>query len=63
MTLLASQRHSVMAPMSGVLECKDTGSLGRTGRGDTEGVSPSVNARLECVEHHLGMDEEPTKSL
>jgi len=29
--------------MTGVLEWKDAGSLGRTGRGDEEGVSPSVS--------------------
>ena len=38
-----------MAPMTGVLEWKDTGSLGRTDR--------------ECTELHLGVDEKPTKSL
>ena len=32
-----------MAPMTGVLEWKDTGPLGRTGRGDEEGVSPSMS--------------------
>jgi len=32
-----------MAPMTEVLEWKDTGSLGRTGRGDEEGVSPSMS--------------------
>jgi len=29
--------------MTGVLECKDTGSLGRTDRADEEGVSPSMS--------------------
>jgi len=32
-----------MAPMAGVLQRKDTGSLGRTGRGDKEGVLPSLS--------------------
>jgi len=37
-----------------------TGSLGRTGRADEEGVSPSVSM-LECLELCLGMDGEPTE--
>jgi len=49
-----------MAPMTGVLEWKDTASLGRTGRADEEGgVSLYVHGQLECMELHLGMDEEP----
>ncbi|CAN0329528.1 unnamed protein product [Bubo scandiacus] len=32
-----------MTPMTGVLEWKDTGSLGRTGRGDEVGVLPSMS--------------------
>ncbi|PKU29205.1 dtw domain-containing protein 2 [Limosa lapponica baueri] len=53
-----------MAPMTGVLEWRDIGSSGRTGRGDEEGgVTLYVNEQLECMELHLGMDEEPTKSL
>jgi len=32
-----------MAPMTGVLEWKDTGFLGRTGRGDEAGVLPSMS--------------------
>jgi len=43
MISLASQRHGGMVPVTGVLEWKDTGSLGRTCRGDEEGVSPSVS--------------------
>ena len=31
-----------MAPVTGVLEWKDTGSLGRTGWGDKEGVLPKA---------------------
>ncbi|GAB0202565.1 hypothetical protein GRJ2_002722100 [Grus japonensis] len=27
------------------------------------GVTPYINDQLECMELHLGMDEEPTKSL
>jgi len=42
MILSASQRCSGMVPMTGVLEWKDTCSLGRTGRGDEEGVLPSM---------------------
>ncbi|GAB0183760.1 hypothetical protein GRJ2_000841300 [Grus japonensis] len=49
-----------MAPVAGVLEWKETGSLGRTGRGHEEVYT---NDQLECMELHLGMDEEPTKSL
>jgi len=32
-----------MVPMTGVLEWKDTSSLGRTGKEDEEGVSPSTS--------------------
>jgi len=35
-----------MALMTKVLEWKDAGSLGRTGRGDKEGVSPSVSMTI-----------------
>ena len=41
--LLASRRRGGMAPMTGALEWKDTGSLGRTGRGGEEGVSSSTS--------------------
>jgi len=40
---LASQRPGGMAAMTEVLELKDTGSLGRTGRGYKEGVLPSMS--------------------
>ena len=47
-----------------MLEWKDTGSLGRTGRGDREGgVTLYVSDQLECLELCLGMDEELTESL
>ena len=49
--------------MTGVLEWKDPGSLGRTGRGDEKRVTLYVNDELGCMELHLGMDEEPSKSL
>jgi len=52
-----------MGPITGVLEWKDTGSLGRTGRGDEEGVLRSVSAWLECMELCLGMDKELMESL
>ena len=45
------------------MERKDRGSLGRTGRGHKEGVSPSVTDQLECMELCLGMEEEPTEGL
>jgi len=32
-----------MAPVTGVFEWKDTGFLGKTGRRDEEGVSPSMS--------------------
>ena len=47
--------------MTGVLEWKDTGFLGRTGKGDEEGMSPSMS--MEHTEFCLGMEEELTKSL
>jgi len=43
MILLVSWRSGRMAPMTGVLEWKATNFLGRTGRGDKEGVLPSVS--------------------
>ena len=49
--------------MTGVLGWKDTGSLGRTGRGDEERVTLYVTDQLGCMELHLGMGEEPTESL
>ncbi|GAB0183241.1 hypothetical protein GRJ2_000789400 [Grus japonensis] len=56
-----------MAPMAGLMEWKSTDSLGRTGRGDGGvggwGVTLYVNDQLECMELHLGMDEELTESL
>ena len=53
-----------MAPVTGVLERKDTGFLGRTGRGNEEGdVTLYVIDQLECMELHLGVDEELTESL
>ncbi|GAB0205343.1 hypothetical protein GRJ2_002999900 [Grus japonensis] len=53
-----------MAPMTGMLEWKDTGSLGRTGRGDEEEcVALYVNDQLESMELCLGMDEEPHDNL
>jgi len=42
MICLASQRCSGMAPVIGVLEMKDTGSLGRRGRGEEDRVSPCL---------------------
>ncbi|GAB0205517.1 hypothetical protein GRJ2_003017300 [Grus japonensis] len=53
-----------MAPMTGVLGWKDTGSLGRTGRADEERACVlCVNDQLDCMELHLGMDEELTENL
>lgn len=40
----------------GVLEQKDTGSLGSPGMDDEEMVVFSVNEHLEFMELHLGMD-------
>lgn len=52
-----------MAAMTGALGCKDTGSSGRTGRGNEEGGDHHlyVKEQLECLESCLGMDEELTK--
>ncbi|KAM6092638.1 uncharacterized protein LJ206_005604 [Theristicus caerulescens] len=64
MISLASWRCGGVAFMTRVLEWKDTGSLGRTGRGDKEGgVTLYVNDQLECMELCLGMDKELAKSL
>jgi len=49
--------------MTGVLEWKDMGSLGRTGRGDEACVTLYVNDQLECMEPYLGRDKEQTESL
>jgi len=54
MISLISQRCGGMAPVDGVLEWKDTGSLGRMGRGEEEWVSSSVFDHLECMELCLG---------
>lgn len=43
MILLASEKCSGMAPPIAALEWKDIGSLGRTGRGGKEGMSPSMS--------------------
>lgn len=51
-----------MAPMTGMLEWKDTASLGRTGRRNG-GVTLYVSNQLEGVELYFRMDKEPTKSL
>ena len=53
-----------MATKTGVLGWKDIGFLGRTSRGDKEGgVDLYVNNQLECMDLHLGMNEELTKKL
>jgi len=43
MISVASGRCGGMAPMTGALEWKDTGFLGRAARGHEEGVLPSVS--------------------
>ena len=43
MTSLALRRHGGMPPMTGVLEWKDVGPLGRTGWGHEEGALPSLS--------------------
>lgn len=56
--LLASLRHGGLAPMTGMLGCRVIISLGRAGRRNEEGVSPStITDQLESMELHLGMDE------
>lgn len=60
---LKSQRHGDMAAMTGVLQWKDTDSLGRTDWGDEEGALPSMSMTSWSVELCLGMDEELTVSL
>lgn len=52
--------------MTGVLKLKDTGSLGKTGRGGGKGAFPppggkkikKVKKNLKCTDLFLGMDEE-----
>lgn len=49
-----------MTRVTGALEWKDVGSLGRAGKGDKEeGVTICVNDQLDC----MGMDEALTQSL
>lgn len=55
--------HGGTALMTGALEWKGTGSLGRTGRDDEETLLPSLNDQLECIELYLVMDEELIESL
>ena len=49
--------------MTGVLEWKDTGSLGRTGRGDEEGMSPSMSMASWSAWSSVGVVEELAESL
>ena len=50
--------------MTGVLQWRATGSLGRTGWEDEEGQWPFyVRQQLECTEPCLGRADEPTESL
>lgn len=56
-----------MAPQTGVLEWKDTGSLGRTGRSDEEVVSPTMSVYGHTYTGVYGalpgMDEELTEKV
>jgi len=53
-----------MAPMTRVLEWKDTGFLRKDSQGKRGGgVALCVNDQLECIQLRSGVDEEPTKSL
>lgn len=56
--LLASQRHSGMASMNGMLEWKATGSLQRMGREESMGVLLSVSVTCWHAWSSAGMDEE-----
>lgn len=50
--------------MSGAMQWRDTGSLGRTGRADEKmKVDLSMAEQLECTELGLGMDDEPAGTL
>lgn len=61
--LLASQGHSGMIPMTGVLQWKDTGFSGRTDKADDETVfALYVNVQWVCMKLCLVRDES-TKSL
>lgn len=64
MILPASQKHGGMAPMSGVLEWKDIGCRGRTGRADKEhcqwsaGVHGALSVdRWEANREFIGQDK------
>lgn len=46
MVFLTSRRCGEMPPMTGGLECKDTGSFERTSRGDEEGMLPTKSVGL-----------------
>lgn len=48
-----------MTPITGVLQWRDAGALGRTGWGATL----YVREQLDCVELCLGMDEELMENL
>lgn len=64
MMLLGSWRQDTIADTSGVMQWRDTGSLGRTGREDEKiTVDHSAAEQLECTELCLGMDDEPAGSL
>lgn len=49
--------------MTGMLEWKDTGSLGGTGREMKQPCCPVCQGQLERMELLLGMDETLTESL
>lgn len=46
----------------GGLEWKDPSSLGRTGRDTRRGDTLYINDQSECMELHLGMEEELTEN-
>lgn len=58
------QHHGDMAPVTGVLEWKDTSPSGETGRGhEGGGVALYVSDQLEGMELQLWVDEDLTKTL
>lgn len=61
-TTLGSQSCGEMAPMAGMLPCRDKGPPGRTGQGDkargkNTGLELYGTEQVECTELSLGIDD------
>lgn len=53
----------MMDHVSGVLQWRETGPVGRTSQEDEAGVALYLAEQLKCTDLCLGVDDEPTESL